>query len=378
MSSVALNGNLRDFGISEVFQLIGQQRKTGILRVRDNANEVEAHFDEGRIVAAAPAGAEGAALCEMLVRCGALAQNQLRKLQSGRDLGEGMSAVLVREGGLSASVVTEIEDLLTRETLFDLLRWADGSFHFVAQAVAHDRNPESLLGAEQVLMDGLRMVDEWSAFASEAPSPQLIYRRRGSLEEFRASKTAHTQPNPGEVERLFLLIDGRSNVRRVIDLSHLGTFMGTRILVDLARSGWIEPINGRRLAASPSRRTRVPARTVLANVIPVLLLAALALWVAKGPRGPGGPSNGDQGAEEIWSLRREPLQEVQIRFAGLRMRNLTEAFRLVEGDWPTHIQPLQLWAAKAGALTPLEHGPYYFRAQEEGPVLLAPELYSTQ
>lgn len=377
MSSVALNGNLRDFGISEVFQLIGQQRKTGILRVRDNANEVEAHFDEGRIVAAAPAGAGGAALCEMLVRCGALAENKLRKIQSARDLGESVSAVLVREGGLAESVVREVEDLLTRESLFDLLRWADGSFHFVAQAVPHDRNPESLLGAEQVLMDGLRMVDEWSAFASEAPSPQLIYRRRGSLEEFRASKTAHSQPNPGEVERLFLLIDGRSNVRRVTDLSRLGTFLGTRILVDLARSGWIEPVNGRRHSAAPIARRRVPARTVLANVIPVLLLAALALLAT--PKGSvrTSPLLGSQNSAVSWSLGRDSLQEVQIRFAGLRMRNLTEAFRLVEGDWPTHIQPLQLWAAKVGALTPLEHGPYYFRAQEEGPVLLAPELYPT-
>jgi hypothetical protein len=29
--SVGLSGNLRDFGIADVFQLIGQQRKTGVL-----------------------------------------------------------------------------------------------------------------------------------------------------------------------------------------------------------------------------------------------------------------------------------------------------------------------------------------------------------
>ena len=55
--SVGLNGNLRDFGISEVFQLIGQQRKTGTLRVREGTREMELHFDEGRIITAAPAGA---------------------------------------------------------------------------------------------------------------------------------------------------------------------------------------------------------------------------------------------------------------------------------------------------------------------------------
>ncbi len=75
----------------------------------------------------------------------------------------------------------------------------------------------------------------------------------------------------------------------------------------------------------------------------------------------------------IVSLERDVVAEAQRRFAAVRMRNLVEAYRLVEGDWPTRIQPLQLWAASVGALTPLENGPYYFRQREWGPVLLAPE-----
>ena len=31
---VALRGNLEDFGIADVFQLIGQQRKTGVLDLK--------------------------------------------------------------------------------------------------------------------------------------------------------------------------------------------------------------------------------------------------------------------------------------------------------------------------------------------------------
>ena len=36
--AVALRGNLQDFGIAEVFQLIGQQRKTGTLESREPAD----------------------------------------------------------------------------------------------------------------------------------------------------------------------------------------------------------------------------------------------------------------------------------------------------------------------------------------------------
>ena len=54
--TVALHGNLRDFGIGEVFQLIGQQRKTGVLEVRGQQGEVELRFDAGGVVSAAPIG----------------------------------------------------------------------------------------------------------------------------------------------------------------------------------------------------------------------------------------------------------------------------------------------------------------------------------
>ena len=43
----ALRGNLRDFGIAEVFQLIGQQRKTGILEIDHGGDRVQLLFDGG-------------------------------------------------------------------------------------------------------------------------------------------------------------------------------------------------------------------------------------------------------------------------------------------------------------------------------------------
>ncbi|MFP6607070.1 MAG: DUF4388 domain-containing protein, partial [Myxococcota bacterium] len=45
--SVALRGNLQDFGIAEIFQLIGQQRKTGILDVSHGGDTLRLAFDTG-------------------------------------------------------------------------------------------------------------------------------------------------------------------------------------------------------------------------------------------------------------------------------------------------------------------------------------------
>jgi len=362
--AIALHGNLRDFGIGEVFQLIGQQRKTGVLQVRGTDAEVELRFEGGCVVSASPVGThEDAALGEMLVRCGVLPCERLAELDAKR-ANAGAQPGARFAAAVPTEQFTEIQDLLTRETLFDLLRWDDGSFRFVAQSVVHDRPTESLLGAEQVLMDGLRMVDEWRAFESESPAESTIFRRRGGLEEYRRSPAARASRWPRETERLLMLIDGRSSARRVIDLSRLGTFLGMRILVDLSRAGWIDAVRTResRVAAAAARGELIGARRFAAQIGPFALLALLALlaWL---PLHRAGAAAGAP-------ILREPLAEARARFSTARLRHLVLAERLVQGRWPTALDQVPDWPEDGDALTVREAGAYYVG---RGPIVLAPE-----
>ena len=80
--AIALRGNLRDFGIGEVFQLIGAQGKTGILEVEASGEKIRMAFREGSVVWAAPSGPhEHAALGDMLVRVGLLTPERLVQLE---------------------------------------------------------------------------------------------------------------------------------------------------------------------------------------------------------------------------------------------------------------------------------------------------------
>ena len=180
--SVALRGNLQDFGIADVFQLIGQQNKTGLLEIQAGPQSMRLAFDEGRVVWAAPAGSsEEAVLAEKLVRSGLISSQKAGELlgeseASARPLG----AVAVASGAVSSVDLDRTQETITQDTIFEVLRFQQGSFDFSAQRVAHDRPAEKLLAAEQILMDGLRMVDEWQTFAALVPSGDTLFEPAGS------------------------------------------------------------------------------------------------------------------------------------------------------------------------------------------------------
>jgi hypothetical protein len=328
---------------------------------------VELRFDAGGVVSAAPvAERRDAPLVDMIARCGLVPRDRLAELEAAAAPDAPIAARIEAAGLLDADALREIEDLLTRETIFDLLRWSDGSFRFVAQPIEHARPAEHLLGAEQVLMDGLRMVDEWHAFEKEMPDESIVYRRRGSLEEYRQSTAGRSAAAPAVAEKVLMLVDGRANVRRVVDLSRLGSFEATRALVQLARSGWIEPVRARREADTPATRSaeRSERRSRIATFAPFALLAGLAAvaWLRGAP------------APDPLALPAPSLASARVAAEARHWRALALAHRLATGNWVTYRAALRAWSGDDDpALTRSERDVYHVAERPEGAVLLAPD-----
>ncbi|HEY8154059.1 MAG TPA: DUF4388 domain-containing protein [Myxococcota bacterium] len=367
--SVGLHGNLGDFGIAEVFQLIGQQRKTGVLELSREDESVQFLFDRGAVVSAAPVGARPhAALGEMLVRCGQLTRDRVDELYQECDAGaQVLPRLAVAREWISQAEISEIEDLLTRETFFSVLRWADGSFRFGAREVEHPRRFGDLLGAEQILMDGLRMMDEWQSFSELVPSEDLVFRRSGGFEAFLGRQQEAAGPQQEQAERVFALVDGRLAVRRIIDLSRLGTFDATRSLAALTAAGAIEPVAG---TGAPRRRAapRSPAfsRAQLRGWIGGLLPLSLLLLVAFASMNRIQPA-----ASEGFAIRRDALATARAAYAARRVRHALEDHRMTAGSYPRDLAELR--ALPEDALASPGGATYYYAPRDAGAVLLAPE-----
>jgi hypothetical protein len=363
--SVVLRGSLEDFGIADVLQLIGQQRKTGILELREGDGRVELRFDRGAVVSAAPVRAPlDDALGEMLVRTELLEAGELAQLRrDGEAAAQSVPALAIERGRLVPKQIQEIEDLLTRETFFSILRWRSGAFEFRAEPVEHGRAVESLHGAEQFLMDGLRMLDEWQSFAHGVPSEAMVFAPAGDFDAWRETALPGVVPEQA-LERAFRLVDGRSDVRRVIDRSRLGTFDGVRALAELRRAGLIavcEAPNERAAGptAMPLARLRT-SRAALATAAPLallLLVAAAALGGRAEPQPPPG-----------FPIERSPLAAARAAHAARGLRHALAAERFATGSFPASLDAL----AGAAMASPGTR-PYYYALRSDGAVLLAPE-----
>ena len=327
---MSLQGVLSDFGVADVFQLIAQQRKTGVLRVQQGDIALEVFFCEGEVVRARPEESKpDEALATFLLRAGGISEIDLAEARRHQDESmESLPTVLVEQGFVSKADVEQIARLLSEETIFELFLWDEGSFAFRPDGV-QDEVGDLMRGAEMVLLDALRMRDEWPQVKAGLSDLSVVIEQNVALEEYREKRSAIetiTNMSGEELDRLFMACDGRMNARRIIDLSRLGTFQGSRGLVVLLHET---------LLRSRKRRARVrPARPISAAGdgwqawarVPWILIAtglvSAALWVGPAP-----------------APRRHPLPRVALAEARAgahldRLRLALEAHRWRSGKYP--------------------------------------------
>ena len=382
---MALKGTLRDFGFSDIFQLIQQQQKAGVLRMTDKDTEVRILFDGGKIVGAESTGAkqQKEPLGALLVRAGLVQQDKLdaalaTQQKTLRKLGD----ILMADGAISREDLKRFLALQTSETIARLFRWRSGEYEFVPQAVKYDADVATPMSPEHVLMDGARMVDEWPAVQKKIlglesiPAipkgvHEMVIRKErkagahdGDEEEedddddddldaaFDAFEEGDDKPKAPKPQKIklsaaetvvFDLIDGKRTVQDIVDRSLLGEFNTANALAGLIDKGAAAIVGRKRLDVA-GRIPVVDSRArgkwlslaggvlvslavllVSAGAVAVLGLGAGAAITARAAR----PTSSGT-AEEALSVHR-----------AARAAQAAELFFLRNGRWPKDLEELE-------------------------------------
>ncbi len=147
---MALTGTLKDFGIAEILQLIGQQAKSGVLHLKSKDDAIHIAMSEGCVVNAEYAGRKAKErLGNLLVRAELISAQDLERAldeqkRSLRRLGD----VMMEMGLVSKEDLAEVTALQTTETVYKLFHWKTGTYGFEPGAVEYDRVTVTPLRAE--------------------------------------------------------------------------------------------------------------------------------------------------------------------------------------------------------------------------------------
>jgi hypothetical protein len=248
---MALQGTLKDFSITEIIQLIGQQLKTGILKIRRAKDIVEIHFVDGMIVHVyTNYRGKKDLIGEILVKAQLITEDQLeRVLKIQKETLKYIGEILVELQFLTKDDVLKVISTQIYETIYDLFWWEDGNFNFDLKLVESYKRIPFALSTEQVLLSILRMVDEWSEIEKKIFSPHLVFKKSLGLEgkslDALSPQSYLKEKLTSEQELIYNLVDETRTVQEIIDRSLLGKFNASEILVDLSEMGLIEMVGVR-------------------------------------------------------------------------------------------------------------------------------------
>jgi hypothetical protein len=337
---MALQGTLKDFSITEIIQLIGQQLKTGVLKIRRGKELVEVHFVDGMIVHIySNYRGKKDLIGEILVKAQLITEEQLeRVLKIQKDTLKYLGEILVELQLLTKDDVLKVISTQIYETIYELFWWEDGHFNFDLKLVESYKKIPFALSTEQVLLNILRMVDEWSEIEKKIFSPHLIFKRPLVFEEKSVdglSQSYLKEKLTSEQELIYNIVDGTRTVQEIIDRSLLGKFNASEILVELSEMRLIEMV-GVRTPSLIKKVSMVNFREALAFVYyGAFLVFIFLLLIYFKPNF----------LHHFWDSRIERVDiEIPMHLVHKtqldRIKNALEIYYLEKGQYPSRLEDL--------------------------------------
>ncbi|GAB4273414.1 MAG: hypothetical protein Kow0056_00390 [Coriobacteriia bacterium] len=235
---MALRGNLRDFSLPDVFQLVAFSRKTGVLRIKGRDAEGTVWFREGEVFFA-QSDWKREPLGQRMVASGRLTAAALGRAlelqKSGAAGDKRLGQILVDEGYISEQVLETFVQEQIQDTVFDLMRWDEGEFDFEPIELPAEEDIGLSVSIENIIMEGSRRLEEWNRIKKKIPSMDIVFKMATAPGE----GTFEISLKPTEWH-LLLKVDGTRTVAELAKETGRTDFEVARILYGLFSAGLIE------------------------------------------------------------------------------------------------------------------------------------------
>jgi hypothetical protein len=244
-----LSGNFETFNLNSIFQLLGNDQKTGMLKVKNEDKEIRIYLKDGEIIYAT-GSQKNDRLGYFLKSSGIVSETKLQAaLKKSRAEKKALGKILIEQGILTSQKLKQIIHRQIEHMIFNLFLWNKGEFEYNDAAINVKGMVVAKINVVSLLLEASRRIDEISILRKHIPDDALIYRLTGQV-----SNKDEITLNSTEL-KILGLVDGHRSIRQVIRDSGFDEYAAYKNLYSLLSSGLIEPG-----AAAPEEQPLEPAQ----------------------------------------------------------------------------------------------------------------------
>ena len=251
---MSFEGDIRDFSLAEVIQIIGHGRKTGTLSVEGERETIWVYFKDGKAVFATPSNLREQ-LGTILLREGKITQGQLElALRAQKKMrAEGnpvrLGTILVAVEAVDRATLEEKIKHQIKESIYAAIGERAGRFRFFPELELGDEDVLVSMDVEHIILEGARRIEEWSQIKDVIRSYHEVY---------------VINPNPaagGSIKltpqewRVVSLLDGRRDISTVAEEAGMSRFEVCRLIYGLINTNMVRllaPGDGEPVVSSAS------------------------------------------------------------------------------------------------------------------------------
>lgn len=335
---MALQGNLDDFSLPEILQLIAVQQKSGVLKLTSGDDVAVVFFETGKIVSTRDRRRNARdPLKPFLLKTGHLSESQLKQIdtieaESRRELTD----ILLSGNYLTSDSLTDAVEQQIQDTLHQLLTWKTGSYNFSGDARTVPKFAVNVrLSTEGLLMESMRRIDEVARYREAFASPAMVLRPK-------ALAVPPAEMSPQE-HRVLPLVDGLKPLRDIVTQSKLVEFEVFEALHRLLELGVLEVSLGE---APPPKVTPIPIAQPPVQAAPAasgFLAAGVAMAAIVAALGIGAwvsPALLKQVAQTEGPPKISSPPEIALLDETARVSLALEIYRRIHGEYPSSLETL--------------------------------------
>lgn len=259
---MALRGNLHDFSITQLFNLVNLASKTGLLTVENNSASARVFFKEGKLVQVQTNDERDTNLVKLLLKADKISPEQaevvLRRARTQTDKELGL--LLIGAGFCTQRDIIQVVRNHILEQVYPLFTWVRGTFTFDPSVVPADDQITVMLNLESIIIEGTRRIKEWGQMTDDLPSLDAAVKFVDKPDE----RLRNVQLTVDEW-RVISYVNPKNTIRQIAKACRMDEFQIRKTVYRLMEAGLIEIVRPKMQAPVPApARPPAPVRLPVA------------------------------------------------------------------------------------------------------------------